>query len=297
MKRLSLIIATYNRAQWVLETLGSVAAQKSPASEWECVVVNNNSTDNTSEVVEAFIASHPRLDIRLVVEIKQGLSHARNCGIENSTGEIVAIIDDDELINDDFIVAYISLFERNADIASAGGRIVARYRSARPAWMSPYTERPIANPMDFGAEEREFPAGRIPGGGNMAIRRSALDKYGVFNPELGRQGQKLIGGEENDLFERLRVGGERCWYTPAAVMYHLIPDEKLTRDYLSRLSYNIGISQRRRASIEGRGYLTSEIIKWVGTILIALGYTLTLRPAKGAYVVIMRYHITRGLLA
>ena len=139
-----------------MTTLGSVAAQSAPASSWECVVVDNNSSDDTSEAVEAFAAGHPEISLRLVHEPQQGLSYARNCGIASSRGEYIAIIDDDERICEDFVAAYIDLFDSRPDAASAGGVIIAEYETGRPRWMSRLTERPIANPMYFGDRVRLF---------------------------------------------------------------------------------------------------------------------------------------------
>ncbi len=295
MIRLSLIIATYNRSRQLLTTLHSVAAQSAPADDWECVVVDNNSSDDTSQRVGTFAAEHPRLNIRCVVERRQGLSHARNCGIACSTGEYIAIIDDDERIVPDFISAYIDLFDTHPEAASAGGAIIAEYETARPRWMSRYTERPIANPIDLGHSVREFPAGRIPGGGNMAIRRSAIERYGGFDTSLGRCGATLAGGEESDLFERLANAGERCLYTPRAVMYHIIPPQKLSRDYFVRLSYNTGLSQRRRAILHRRlcRLRLGEFVKWLATLCLCLVH----RPAQSRYLIIMRYHISRGIFS
>ena len=298
MPRLSLIVATYNRAEQLLTTLRSVAAQTAPTAEWECVVVDNNSTDDTAARFEEFLSAHPGLPLRRVSETRQGLSWARNRGIAETTGDIVAIIDDDERIVPEFIAAYIAFFDAHPSVASAGGPIVAEYPAGRPAWMSRYTERPIANPIDLGPTPRPFPRGRIPGGGNMALRRTALGRYGAFDPQLGRRGARLLGGEESDLFARLRRGGEQCWYVPGAVMYHIIPPSKLTRGYFDRLCRNIGVSQRTRAAIDG-GLLrlwTGEAAKWCATLGIALGYCLTGRVRRAAWLVRMRRQITAGLL-
>ena len=124
MPRLSLIVATYNRAEQLLTTLRSVAAQTAPAAEWECVVVDNNSTDDTAARFEEFLSAHPGLPLRRVSETRQGLSWARNRGIAETTGEIVAIIDDDERIVPEFIAAYIAFFDAHPSVASAGGPIV-----------------------------------------------------------------------------------------------------------------------------------------------------------------------------
>lgn len=297
MVRLSLVIATFNRSASLLTLLESVVAQTAPRSEWECVVVNNNSTDDTAARFADFAARHPEYNIRMVEETNQGLSYARNRGIRESEGEYVAIVDDDERIAPDFIAAYIRLFDSKPEAQAAGGPIVAEYPTGRPRWMSRYTERPIANTMHFGDEVCEFPRGRVPGGGNMAIRRSAVRRYGVFDTSLGYVGESLVGGEESDLFERLQIAEAKYYYVPEAVMYHIIPAEKLTTDYLRRLSYNVGVSQLRRARYyhrKGRVRL-KECAKWVATVALAAWYAVTLQWSKAKYLTIMRWNITRGL--
>ncbi|MBO5860747.1 MAG: glycosyltransferase family 2 protein [Alistipes sp.] len=297
MLRLSLVVATYNRAESLITALQSVVQQTAPKDEWECVVVNNNSTDDTTERFKAFAEAHPDVRLRMVDEVRQGLSFARNRGIGESEGEYIAIIDDDERIAPDFISSYISLFDSTPDAMAAGGPIVAEYPSGKPRWMSRFTERPIANTMYFGDKVTLFPAGRIPGGGNMAIRRSAIRRYGVFDTSLGYVGEQLIGGEECDLFERLQIAEAKYYYVPGAVMYHIIPKEKLTQEYLSRLSYNVGVSQLRRARYYHRiGRMKfKECIKWAITIALMAWYGITLQWSKAKYLFIMRRQISRGL--
>lgn len=294
MIRLSLIIATYNRAEQLMVTLRSVAAQSAPASLWECIVVDNNSSDNTRNRIAAFQGEHPHLNIRYCFEDEQGLSAARNAGIRRAEGDIIAFIDDDERIVPDFITAYIELFDTQSDAMSAGGKIIAEYPTGRPRWISRYTEQPIANPMDFGEVVAPFPKGRIPGGGNMAMRREVFERIGLFDTTLGRTGKRLLGGEESDLFERMASAGMSCYYVPRAVMYHIIPAEKLTAEYFDRLAYNIGLSQRRRAELHNRiGVLyIGEIVKWCATIALCLVH----RPAQSRYLVKLRRGITRGIV-
>lgn len=163
MIRLSLIIPTHNRAGQLLAALESVVRQDMPAGEWECVVVNNNSTDDTPARFAAFAARYPALNLRMVTETGPGVSYARNRGIAETSAPYMAFIDDDERINAGFIRAYVEFFDAHPDAVVAGGRIIAEYVSGRPAWMSKYTELPVANPMDFGHAVRPFPAGRVPG--------------------------------------------------------------------------------------------------------------------------------------
>lgn len=293
MIRLSLVIPTHNRAAQLLAALESVVRQDLPREEWECVVVDNNSTDDTAVRFAAFAAAHPAYDLRIVAEFGPGVSYARNRGLSEARAPLVAFIDDDERINEGFLRAYLAFFEAHPEAVAAGGRIVAEYPEGRPSWMSKYVEMPIANPMDFGPAMRPFPRGRVPGGGNMAFRRAGLAAYGGFDPTLGRVNGELIGGEENDLFERLLAGGVTIWYVPDAVMWHIIPPSKLTEAYFRRLSYHVGVSQRLRAQIHGRLAKTyvREIAKWAATF--ALCCTMPLR--KSRWLLRMRREISRGL--
>ena len=295
MIRLSLIIPTHNRSERLIAALESVLRQDLPAADWECVVVSNNSTDDTVARFGDFAARYPGLNLRLVTEDGPGVSYARNRGIAETSAPLLVFIDDDERINPGFLRAYADFFDAHPDAVVAGGRIIAEYVTGRPAWLSKYTEMPIANPMDFGDAVRPFPAGRVPGGGNMAFRRSAALRYGGFDPSLGRVGRMLIGGEENDFFERLMRGGETCWYVPGAVMWHIIPPEKLTESYFRRLCYNVGVSQRLRAGMYRRypKTLLFERLNWGATLLLSR----TMPPRKALWLIRMRYEISRGLLS
>lgn len=281
---ISLVIATYNRAGQLKRTLESVEAQTLPHELWECVVVDNNSTDPTPRTVADF-------GVRYVFESRQGLSFARNAGIEAARGDVIVIIDDDEWIEPQFLQAYSSFFEQHPDAAAAGGPIVAEYPDGRPEWMSRWTERPIANPMYFGSNERKFPKGRIPGGGNMAIRRAALDRIGLFDTALGRTGTQLLGGEESDLFDRLAKAGLSVWYVPQAVMHHIIPARKTTPEYFRALALNTGRSQRLRARSR-IVLILKEAAKW----LVTLGLSpFLIRRKKALWLLRLRAGITRGI--
>ena len=149
MIRLSLVIATYNRAASLLDTLKSVVRQNAPVEQWECVVVNNNSSDNTAECFAEFVREYPDYNIRMVNEPSQGLSYARNRGIREGVGEYIAIIDDDEHIAEDFIASYIELFDSVPEAVAAGGPIVApSCRSFLLTPLAPHnlTMRPIVMP-------------------------------------------------------------------------------------------------------------------------------------------------------
>jgi len=300
LNKLSVIIATYNRGESLIRTLNSLAVQTLEPALWEVVVVDNNSADRTKELFGKFAAAHPNLDLKLVPESKQGLSNARNGGMAAAAGDIFVIIDDDQEVNGGFLEAYYDFFVSNPKIVAAGGKILPVYDEKPPGWLSRFTERPIAGTLDMGSKIRLFPKGGFPGGGNMALRRSVTEQSGLFDPLLGRTASMLLAGEEKDLFERISRLGHRFYYIPEAVVYHIIPKERMTRLYLERVSLMNGVSESiRTRGISSWSYfrrLIMEGVKWVATVIIALWYFATFRSSKGRYLMIMRYNVTKGLI-
>ena len=175
--------------------------------------------------------------------------------------------------------------------------VKACYDGGRPKWMSKYPEKMIANPIDLGNEITTFSSDITPAGGNMAFNREIFNLYGGFDTELGRKGNELLGGEENDVFERIRSLGERIYYVPNAIVYHHIPPRKLTREYFEKLSYGVGVSKYIRADKDGalRELYKDEKLKRVYTLIIALFYVLTLQPQKAVWLWRMRQGISKGV--
>lgn len=300
MIKVSVIIATYNRAPHLIKALESLMGQSLPADMWEAVAVDNNCTDDTAALFERLVEDHPRFNFRMVKEPSQGLSHARNRGIAESAGELIVIMDDDEEADKDFLSSYYDFFTRHAGASAAGGVMRPVYEKGRPRWMSFITEGFISSAIDLGGKERLFPAGKYPIGGNFAFRREAVDRVGTFDPQLGRKGEMLMAGEEKDFIDRLRRAGGEVWWLPSAVILHHIPASRLTREYFDKVTLMIGRSERvRTRNISAGAYrrrLTAEIFKWGAAVVLAFFYLITLRPAKSAPLLRMRINVTKGLL-
>lgn len=114
----SVVIATRNRADWLRDTLESVAKQSRAPDE--VVVVDNASTDHTKDVVLSFA---DRLNVRYVHEPRRGIPYARNAAVRSATGDIVAFIDDDCVANEDWL-RYIEMpFLRDPNVGAVGGEI------------------------------------------------------------------------------------------------------------------------------------------------------------------------------
>lgn len=297
---LSVVICTYNREKYIYNVLRSIAENDFPKNGYEIVLVNNNCTDNTEAECLRFKSDFPDVAFHCFHEPNQGLSYARNCGIRASRGDIIIYVDDDALVNKEYLRTYTDFFVRNEKTVAAGGPIVPQYETAEPDWMSHYTRMLLTGALDFGPKEREFPKGSFPGGGNVAYRRTVFDHVGLFNVELGRKGNSLIGAEEKDLFDKMEALGMKFYYLPNAILYHIIPERKLTKDYLKRLSLGIGQSERYRTkSISEKKYrrrLFQEFVKWCGTIILWIGFALKGQFKKGNALITFRQNVTSGLL-
>lgn len=297
---LSIIICTYNRAKYIGPLLESLAANTLPRSEYEILLVDNNCKDNTRDICAQFAATHPDITFRYAVETEQGLSAAKNCGIREAHGDLIVYVDDDALVDPNYLQDYVNYFEAHPEVMALGGPIEPLYETAEPEWMTPYTKALLTAWMNYGDKPREYPRGRYPGGGNAAYRKVVFDQVGVFNTELGRKGNLLLASEEKDIFDKMHTLGMKVLYIPGPVLHHCIPQAKLEEDYFNRLTLQIGKSERARTQAIGMGKyikrLLSEVIKWGGTFVLLCIYTMQGHPYKGWKLVLFRKNVTKGLL-
>ena len=297
---LSVIICTYNRDKYIYNVLQSLAENTLPAEQYEIVLVDNNCTDNTKAECERFVRDYPKVTFRYFVETDQGLSYARNKGIKESRGDILVYVDDDALVNEEYLQAYADFFGQHPDIEAAGGPIIPKYETEEPAWMSHFTKVLITSYKYHGDKVREFPGNDFPGGGNAAYRAAVFEKVGLFNVDLGRKGDSLVGAEEKDIFDKMTTLGMRFYYLPNAILYHLIPEKKLSKEYFDKLTYSIGKSERMRTLAIGKWKyakrLISECIKWAAAIVLCIGHTLAGHPKRGWKLIQFRWNVTKGLV-
>ena len=297
---ISVIICTYNRDKYIYNVLKSLADNTLAHDCYEIVLIDNNCTDDTISECERFVRDYPSINFRTFTEEHQGLSYARNRGIKESVGDILVYVDDDALVNKEYLQTYADFFDQHPEIDAAGGPIIPQYETEEPQWMSPITKALVTGYKYLGNQPKEFPQSDYPGGGNAAYRATVFEKVGLFNVELGRKGDSLVGAEEKDVFDKMTSLGMRFYYLPDAILYHLIPEKKLSKGYFDRLSYSIGKSEQMRTKQIGKTKyakrLVSEGLKWVATIGLFIGYSLVLTPMKGWKLVQFRWNVTKGLL-
>jgi GT2 family glycosyltransferase len=239
--KFSVIIATYNRAADLAGTLASLAALR-PGGDWELLVVDNNSPDDTRRVVETAALSFPA-PLHYLSECKQGRSPALNAGIRLAQGDIIVTTDDDVRVEPDWLDRAAEGLEQS-QCDYVGGRVTPIWGGARPAWLPNHggQQWAVIALLDYGPKAMEF-GSRVPLGVNMAFRRDAFTRVGLFDPHVGRKAGTLLGQEVRDWCIRARAAGLRGFYVPGMVVQHVIPASRLKKNYFRRWFYWRGISR------------------------------------------------------
>jgi glucosyl-dolichyl phosphate glucuronosyltransferase len=254
----SVVLCTYNRARMLRRAIDGLAAMHVPPDlAWDLIVVDNNSSDDTAAVVRD-AAARVAFPCRYLFEGRQGKTFALNRGIGAATGEIVALVDDDEIVHADWIAAVRRAFAAHG-CAGIGGRIVPVWSHPKPTWYADTA------PCDMSAVLTRYDHGDAPGpvpdapyGGNMAFRRSAFETYGMFDTRLGRVGTRLTCAEDTEFGDRLLLAGEALFYVPDAIVYQPVAPERLRRAYFESWYYHAG----RSSVYAERGALGAP--RWLG---------------------------------
>lgn len=298
--KFSVIFCTYNREKYIYNAMKSIAEQDFPYTDYEIVLINNNSTDSTESICNRFREDYPQVGFRYFIETNQGLSYARNRGVKESRGDILVFVDDDATVFELYLSSINNFFDIYPEVNACGGPIVPVYEVKKPKWLSHYTEQLLGGALYEGDKVKPFSNGKYPGGGNSAFRKEVFEKYGLFNVELGRKGTGLIGAEEKDLYDRLTRGNEQFYYLPQMGIHHYIPEKKLTKAHFRELTYSIGKSERiRTKGVSPKAYrnrVLAECKKWMASLVLFAGYTLMLSPGKGWKLVQFRWYVSKGVL-
>jgi GT2 family glycosyltransferase len=251
----AVLIATYNRAALLADTLDVLAASRAPSTlRWEVVVVDNNSTDNTHKVVVSRQGTYP-VPLAYLVEQRQGRSAALNTAMAATAAPLLLFTDDDVRVDPGWLEAGARALAGGADYV--GGPVWPIWQTPPPPWLD-LTRSDLWGTvaiLDYGAQTFAFEdRRRVPLGANMGIRRSLIRRTGGFRPELGRSNtRRLTGQEVPDLLARARAAGLLGVYVPAMRVHHHVPSIRLTRRYFRRWWFGKGYS---KATLEAGQPLT-----------------------------------------
>ncbi len=239
---ITVIITTYNRSELLAEALDSLEQMYIPDDlSYEIIVIDNNSEDNTKEIAGKFVDRGKR-NFRYVFEGNQGLSYARNRGIQEAKGKIVAFTDDDQLVDPMWISSLWKTFQEY-DTDCVGGKILYSIPESAPRWLKKFlSDEPRGvGQLDMGPKafivETKYD---IPKGGNMAFKKSVIQSHGCFDVHLGRKGKALLGGEETKLLRDMLGSGCSVVYQPKAVVHHLLESQKLSKSYWRNIFFGAG---------------------------------------------------------
>jgi glucosyl-dolichyl phosphate glucuronosyltransferase len=281
--RITVAVITYNRSRFLKETLAGLVKQDFPSGQWELLVVDNNSSDDTAEIVASFMSTAPFP--RRIVETRQGLDHGRNRAVNEARGEVIVLADDDILMGPDWLTLLVAPFasDKAHAIGVVGGEVIPVFPDGLPAWLEG-AHRPLA----FRADAGPLPSNQAPMGANFAFPKWVFTRFGGFRTELDRRGTSLFGGGDSEMIRRVRAVGLEAWFVPGAKVLHQMPASRLTLEYALRHAFD---SARSRV-IDGAGIVAAQgrsvapffLSRSVGAGLKLVGYLI----AAAGFMILMR---------
>jgi glycosyltransferase involved in cell wall biosynthesis len=243
---LSVILCTYNpRWDYFKQSLAGLSAQRLPRGEWELVIVDNRSEESIADRVD--LSWHPKA--RVVREETVGLTGARLRGIRESTGELLVFVDDDNVLDPDFLEVTLCTMEDRPFLGSWSGQCRPGFEQSPPEWTRRYWGNLVIREFDHDIWSNlpRLPDS-MPCGAGLCVRRRVALRYlelhesGKRSFQFDRNGRALLSGGDNDLAGCACDIGLGVGLIAALKLTHLIAPERLTEDYLTRLAEGIHFS-------------------------------------------------------
>lgn len=242
--KISILIATFNRAELLDRALQSLTNQILPKGiDVELLVIDNNSSDGTRSVIEKWI---PRFSFpaRYLFEKNQGRSFALNRGIDEAKGDLIYFLDDDVIVDAQWITKMAKAFERYPDAMGFGGRVVPIWPDQVPKWLLISGQRRlkvITPETDMGEKDRLFLESEAPVGCNSAYRRQVFFEDKIrFRTDLGYIGDKVIPGEDTEIAYEVMSKGHSIIYVHDAIVHHPAIIERMTKKYARDRYFALG---------------------------------------------------------
>jgi mannosyltransferase OCH1-like enzyme/glycosyltransferase involved in cell wall biosynthesis len=261
----SIVIATHNRVFLLAEALASLArVEVSEGVEVELVVVANACSDGTEQMVGRMARALP-FPVRCVEEPLANLSVARNRGVREATGDILAFLDDDVLVEPGWLRGLVEVY-RTVPADVVGGRVTLNWKDVeRPEWFSPRHETMLGR-CELGDQVCELRNAAFIGA-NLSCRRRVLEALHGFTPGLGPTGRIRFANEERELMTRALQQGFRFFYAPQAAVLHRVQVERIDTGYLCRAKYGQARSKRWISDHLPRRGLLCEVVAGVAGCL------------------------------
>ena len=230
----SVVVATYNRSEILPGTLESLINQDGDTA-YEVIVVDNNSTDDTRNVIDK-LREKPGYDkLTYHFEEKQGVSHARNKGIAAARAPIIAFTDDDIRPTKNWVSSISKAFKKFPEADCIGGKVLPHPETKFPAWLTDQYWTPLAL-LNLGDETLKLNVHKGAGlvAANLAVRASAFKGVGLFQPQLQRVKDSVGSMEDHEFQLRLSAANKRLMYVPELLVFAHVLQERLCKDYHRR---------------------------------------------------------------
>jgi len=263
----SIIIPTYNRANILDKCLQHICELDDPSENWEVLVMNNSSTDNTEDVIKEYQSRIPQL--RYYNTKDPGLHIGRNIGCEKAKGEILCYIDDDSFVSKGWLKGIEDSFT-DPVVVLVGGPSLPKYENEPPEWINHFWDKvefgkclDYLSLVDFGNNAGYISPLYVPGC-NFNIRKKILLKIGGFHPD-GMPKDKILfrGDGETFVVYKIMDLNLSALYSPEVLIHHYIPKTRQTIEYFCTRAFNQGISNSFRKIREVYGVENDKTIRFL----------------------------------
>jgi glycosyltransferase involved in cell wall biosynthesis len=275
MTAASVIVCTHNpRADYLSRAIDGLRAQTMPTADWELILVDNASAPGKAPAGD--LSWHPRA--RIVREDALGLTPARLRGIREASADLLVFVDDDNVLDPDFLATAHRIALERPFLGSWSGQCRPEFDQPPPDWTRPYWGNLVIREFDRDVWSNlpRLPAS-MPCGAGLCVRRAVAERYlhlhvsGQRALQLDRTGSSLLSGGDNDLAACACDLGLGLGLVSDLRLTHLIPPERLTADYLARLAegifYSAVLIAYLRSSVDE---LRSYRVRWIERLRVLL---------------------------
>jgi len=251
---LTVLLATRNRARILADVLPAYCNLQLPSSGWKLAIVDNGSTDQTSQVLSSFA---DRLPLYSIYESKPGKNNALNKGLALVEGDLTVFTDDDVFPHADWLVQLQKAADTQPAYSIFGGMVVPRWEVHPPPWITWIELGPVfaIHPPSVFQGEISRESLTMLYGANVAIRSNIFRSGARFDPSIGPRGGTYPMGSESDLIMRLSRQGHRALFVKDAIVEHLIEEKHLSKAWILQRAIRCG---------RGRHRLAPDVKSWMG---------------------------------